>query len=80
MEYVYATLLVNEADRELNEENLTAVLSAAGCEVSESRVRALVAALEGLDLGGLGAASPTDGAEPGDEGPDEPADGPGREG
>lgn len=68
MEYVYATLLVNEADRELNEENLTAVLSAAGCEVSESRVRALVAALEGLDLGGLDAV------------PDEPADGPAREG
>lgn len=50
MEDVYATLLLYESNKELNETNLTAVLEAAGCTVVESRVKALVAALEGVDL------------------------------
>lgn len=50
MEHVYATLLLNEADQELNERNLTAVLEAAGCAVTESRTKALVAALEGVEV------------------------------
>lgn len=50
MEYVYAILLLNEAGRELDETNVTAVLEAAGTTVSGSRVRGLVAALEGVDV------------------------------
>ncbi|MGM0604924.1 MAG: 50S ribosomal protein P1 [Halobacteriota archaeon] len=50
MEYVYAALILNETGEELNEDNITAVLDAAGVDVEESRVKALVAALEDVDI------------------------------
>jgi large subunit ribosomal protein L12 len=50
MEYVYAALILNESGGEINEENLTDVLDAAGVDVEESRVKALVAALEDVDI------------------------------
>jgi len=50
MEYVYAALILNETDAEINEANLTDVLEAAGVDVEESRVKALVAALEDVDI------------------------------
>ncbi len=50
MEYVYAALILNESGDEINEENLTDVLEAAGVSVEESRVKALVAALEDVDI------------------------------
>ena len=50
MEYVYAALILHETDEEINEENLTDVLEAAGVDVEESRVKALVAALEDVDI------------------------------
>ncbi|WP_290819159.1 50S ribosomal protein P1 [Halovivax sp.] len=50
MEYVYAALILNEAEAEINEDNITGVLEAAGVDVEESRVKALVAALEDVDI------------------------------
>jgi len=50
MEYVYAALILNESGAEINETNLTDVLGAAGVDVEESRVKALVAALEDVDI------------------------------
>jgi large subunit ribosomal protein L12 len=50
MEYVYAALILNESGTEINQENLTDVLGAAGVDVEESRVKALVAALEDVDI------------------------------
>jgi len=50
MEYVYAALILNESGEEINEDNLTGVLEAAGVDVEESRVKALVAALEDVDI------------------------------
>ncbi|PSQ44418.1 50S ribosomal protein P1 [Halobacteriales archaeon SW_5_68_122] len=50
MEYVYAALILHETDEEINETNLTDVLEAAGVDVEESRVKALVAALEDVDV------------------------------
>ena len=50
MEYVYAALILNESGEEINEENITDVLDAAGVDVEESRVKALVAALEDVDI------------------------------
>jgi large subunit ribosomal protein L12 len=50
MEYVYAALILNETGAEINEENLTDVLESAGADVEESRVKALVAALEDIDI------------------------------
>jgi large subunit ribosomal protein L12 len=50
MEYVYAALVLNETGTEINEDNLTDVLDAAGADVEDSRVKALVAALEDVDI------------------------------
>jgi len=50
MEYVYAALILNETGEEISEDNLTGVLEAAGVDVEESRVKALVAALEDVDI------------------------------
>jgi large subunit ribosomal protein L12 len=50
MEYVYAALLLHESGEEINEDNATAVLETAGVNVDESRVKALVAALEDVDI------------------------------
>ena len=50
MEYVYAALILNETGEEINEENVTDILEAAGADVEESRVKALVAALEDVDI------------------------------
>jgi len=50
MEYVYAALLLHKAGKEINEENLTKVLTAAGVKVNEARVKSLVAALDGVDI------------------------------
>ncbi|AKB49644.1 LSU ribosomal protein L12a (P1/P2) [Methanosarcina barkeri str. Wiesmoor] len=50
MEYIYAALLLHNAGKTITEDAITAVLQAAGIEVNESRVKALVAALEGVDI------------------------------
>lgn len=50
MEYAYATCILNETGEEINERNLVAVLEAAGCDVQESRVKAIVAALEDVEI------------------------------
>jgi large subunit ribosomal protein L12 len=84
MEYVYAALILNESGAEINEGNLTDVLEAAGLDVEESRVKALVAALEDVDIDEAveeatavpattgGAAAPaTGGEEPADAGAEE---------
>jgi len=85
MEYVYAALILNETGEEINEDNVTAVLEAAGVDVEQSRVKALVAALEDVDIeeaidtaaaapaAGGAAAAPAGGDDDEDEG-DEAAD------
>ncbi|RMG37796.1 MAG: 50S ribosomal protein P1 [Methanobacteriota archaeon] len=50
MEYLYAALLLHKAGKEISEENLTAVLEAAGVSVDANRVKSLVAALMGVDI------------------------------
>lgn len=50
MEYVLAAMMLNETGKEINERNLTGILEEAGVQVEESRVKALVAALEDVDL------------------------------
>jgi len=50
MEYLYAALVLHNTGEEINEENVTSVLEAAGADVDESRVKALVAALEDVDI------------------------------
>ena len=50
MEYIYAALLLHKAGKEDSEENVKAVLSAAGVAANDARVKALVASLEGVDI------------------------------
>ena len=50
MEYVYAALMLHEAGKDINEENLKKVLNAAGVKVDEARVKALVVSLEGVNI------------------------------
>ncbi|MEM0002246.1 MAG: 50S ribosomal protein P1 [Desulfurococcaceae archaeon] len=50
MEYVYATLLLYKAGKEINEENLKRVLEAAGITVDDVRVKSLVAAVKNIDI------------------------------
>ena len=45
MEYVYAAMLLHKAGKEIDEESLTQVLTAAGINVEPVRVKALVASL-----------------------------------
>ena len=50
MEYVYAALLLHKLGKEVNEDNLTKVVSAAGAEVDASKVKVLVASLKDVDI------------------------------
>ncbi len=50
MEYVYAALLLHAAGKEINEENLKKVLEAAGVDVDVARVKALVSALQEINI------------------------------
>ena len=50
IEYIYASLLLHTLGKEINEENLTAVLKAAGAEVDDVRVKSTVAALKKIDI------------------------------
>lgn len=50
MEYIYAALVLHNAGKDVTEEAVSAVLTAAGIEVEDSRVKALIAALDGVDI------------------------------
>lgn len=50
MEYIYAGMLLHKAGKQVTEAALKKVLEAAGVAVDEGRVKALVAALEGVDI------------------------------
>ena len=45
MEYVYAAMLLHKAGKEINEQNLTQVLTSAGINADAVRVKALIASL-----------------------------------
>lgn len=50
MEYIYAAMLLHKAGKEINEENLTQVLTSAGINVDAIRVKALVASLAEVNI------------------------------
>ncbi|MFW5911840.1 MAG: 50S ribosomal protein P1 [Candidatus Hadarchaeota archaeon] len=50
MEYVYAAMMLHSAGQEVSEENITKVLEAADVEIDDARIKALVAALEDVDI------------------------------
>ncbi|WEL19140.1 50S ribosomal protein P1 [Candidatus Nanohalococcus occultus] len=77
MELVYAALTLHEAGKEVNEDNLQAIVDAADLEVDETEIKALVAALEDVDIeeametavaaGGAAAGGAADASESADE-------------
>lgn len=50
MEYVYAAMLLHSAGKKLSEDTLTKVLKAAEVAVDATRVKALTAALDGVNI------------------------------
>lgn len=50
MEYVYAAMLLHKAGREISEANVKKVIEAAGVKADDARLKALVAALDGVDI------------------------------
>jgi large subunit ribosomal protein L12 len=50
MEYVYAAMLLHKAGQKVNEASVKKVLDAAGVKADDGRTRALVAALDGVNI------------------------------
>lgn len=50
MEYIYAAMLLHKAGQNVDEANVKKVLEAAHVKADETRVKALVAALEGVNI------------------------------
>ncbi len=50
MEYVYAALMLHKLGKEITEENLKKIVTAAGAETDEAKIKTLIASLKGLDI------------------------------
>ena len=50
MEYVYGAMLLHAAGQQVSEEHLKKVMVASGAKVDEAKIKALVAALEGVNI------------------------------
>jgi len=59
MENVYAAMLLHKAGKEINEKNVTNILTSAGITVDAVQVKALVASLSEVDIDEAIKAAPT---------------------
>ncbi len=50
MEYIYAAMLLHKAGQKIEESSVKKVLEAAGVKADDARIKALVAALENVDI------------------------------
>ena len=50
MEYIYSAMLLHSAGKDINEENLKKILTAAGVKADDARVKALTASLDGVNI------------------------------
>ena len=50
MEYIYAALLLHKLGQTVNEENVKKVVAATGTAVNDSKIKSLVASLNGVDI------------------------------
>jgi large subunit ribosomal protein L12 len=50
MEYIYSAMLLHSAGKKIDEASITAVLKAAGVSADATRVKALTAALDGINI------------------------------
>lgn len=50
MQYVYAALLLHSAGHKIDEHNMRKVLEASGAKLEETKLKAMVASLEGINI------------------------------
>ena len=50
MEYIYSAMLLHAANKKVDEASVKKVLDAAGVKADDARIKALVAALDGVDI------------------------------
>ena len=50
MELIYAAMLLHRAKKDINEENIKKIMQAVGIQKTDVEVKALVAALNGVDI------------------------------
>jgi len=50
MEYIYSAMLLHSLGKKITEDNVKKVLEGAGAKVDEARVKALISALEGVNI------------------------------
>lgn len=50
MEYIYAALLLHKLGQPINEDNVKKILQASGANVDDGKVKALVSALDGVNI------------------------------
>jgi large subunit ribosomal protein L12 len=50
MEYVYAAMLLTKAGKNVDEASMKKVFDAAGVQVDDAKIKAVVAALDGVDI------------------------------
>lgn len=50
MELIYASMLLHKVGQPVNEDNLKKVMTATGAKVEDSKVKAVVAALDGVNI------------------------------
>jgi large subunit ribosomal protein L12 len=50
MEYIYAAMILHSAEKDINEENVKSIIEAAGIDADDARIKALIAALEDVDI------------------------------
>jgi len=50
MEYIYSAMLLHSAGKEITEDGIKKVLTAAGVKADDARIKALTASLEGVNI------------------------------
>ncbi len=50
MEYIYGALLLHKLGQTVSEDSLTKVIASTGAQVDESKIKTLIAALQGVDI------------------------------
>ena len=50
MEYIYGALLLHKLGQPVNEDTLKKVVSAAGANVDEAKIKTLIASIQGVDI------------------------------
>lgn len=51
MEYIYSAMVLYSAGKDITEDGISAILTAAGVEPDAAKIKALVASLDGVDIG-----------------------------